>query len=77
MQKSKAVGGDWVWGRRAQNTTLALILPYCRAWGILDKVKGNCKIRPGNLPKEAQCKALGLRQAEKVEELWGKGDLAA
>jgi len=39
-------------------------------------VKGNCKIRPGNLHREAQCKALGLRQAEKVEELWGKGDLA-
>lgn len=48
-----------------------------QAWGISDKVKGNCKIRTGNLYREAQCKAVGLRQAEKVEELWGKEDLAA
>jgi hypothetical protein len=45
--------------------------------GIFDKVKRNCKIRTGNLYRETQCKAVGLRQAEKVEELWGKEDLAA
>lgn len=29
------------------------------------------------LYREAQCKAMGLRRAGKVEELWGKEDLAA
>lgn len=43
-----------------------------QAWGIADKVKGNCKIRTGNLYREARCKAVGPRLAERVEESWGK-----
>lgn len=74
-EKKKMREGIWVWGWKSSQHNLTLILLLGWAWGILDKVKGNCKIRPGNLHREAQHKPLGLREAEKVWGIVGEKDL--